>query len=374
MGRHRRSDAGRAATGRATDSTAGSYAGHDGTYGAGQTGAYDGAHEERYAAGGFAGPYGTSPHGTANGDLGWAFDNAHSGEPQSAYAPSGSPGSHSHRHRKRVARPVRTGFLGVSAAVAMGAVAVASGVIPGMDNYSLGGGNGADKVRAADSPSGLQTQGGTDGSADRAPSSASRSAERSDSPSASPSRSSSKSSSTPSKTASPSKSSSSASHSGSGGTVTSPKTATPSKTATTKPKPPVAAPSLKAPSGEASAEAQVLALVNTERAKVGCSPVTADSGLASLAGNFSEDMAARGFFDHTDPDGATPWDRAKKAGITDLGGENIARGQANAQSVMDSWMNSPGHRANILNCDYKTLGVGVHFGSGGPWWTQDFGF
>ncbi|MCX5086650.1 MULTISPECIES: CAP domain-containing protein [Streptomyces] len=368
MGRHRRSDAGRAATGRATDSTAGSYAGHDDTYEAGQTGAYGGAHEERYAGGGFAGPYGTGPRGSANGDPGWAFDEAYPGEPQAAYAPSGSPGSSSHRRRKRAARPVRTGLLGVSAAVAMGAVAVATGVVPGMDNYSLGGGDGADKVRAADSPSGLQTQGGTDGSADRAPTSASRSAERSDSPSASPSRSSSKPSSTPSKTASPSKSS------GSGGTATSPRTATPSKTATTKPTPPVTAPSLKAPSGEASAEAQVLALVNTERAKVGCSPVTADSGLASLAGNFSEDMAARGFFDHTDPDGATPWDRAKKAGITDLGGENIARGQANAQSVMDSWMNSPGHRANILNCDYKTLGVGVHFGSGGPWWTQDFGF
>ncbi|MFD3480917.1 CAP domain-containing protein [Streptomyces sp. NPDC058695] len=373
MGRHRRTDAGRAATGRATDSTAGSYAAHDGRYKAGYNGAYDGAHAETYTPDGFTSPYNASPHATANGDLGWAFDDVYPGEPEAVYTPSGSPGG-SHRHRKRVARPVRTGLLGVSAAVAMGAVAVASGVVPGMDNYSLGGGNGADKVRAADSPSGLETQGGTDGSADRAPSSASRSAERSDSPSASPSQSSSKPSSNPSNTASPSKSSSSASHSGSGGAATSPKTATPSKTATTKPKPPAAAPSLKAPSGEASAEAQVLALVNTERAKAGCRPVTADGGLAALAGNFSEDMAARGFFDHTDPDGATPWDRAKKAGITDLGGENIARGQANAQSVMDSWMNSPGHRANILNCDYKTLGVGVHFGSGGPWWTQDFGF
>lgn len=85
-------------------------------------------------------------------------------------------------------------------------------------------------------------------------------------------------------------------------------------------------------------------------------------------------MAARGFFDHTDPDGATPWDRAAKAGIAGLGGENIARGQADAAAVMEAWMNSPGHRANILNCDFKTLGVGVHLGSGGPWWTQDFGY
>jgi uncharacterized protein YkwD len=85
-------------------------------------------------------------------------------------------------------------------------------------------------------------------------------------------------------------------------------------------------------------------------------------------------MAARGFFDHTDPDGKSPWDRASAAGISNLGGENIARGQADAQAVMTAWMNSPGHKANILNCDFKTLGVGVHFGAGGPWWTQDFGY
>ncbi|GAA1371200.1 hypothetical protein GCM10009612_62030 [Streptomyces beijiangensis] len=102
--------------------------------------------------------------------------------------------------------------------------------------------------------------------------------------------------------------------------------------------------------------------------------MTANSPLASLATSFSEDMAARNFFDHTDPDGKSPWDRADAAGVSGLGGENIARGQADAAAVMDAWMNSPGHRANILNCDYKTLGVGVHFGSGGPWWTQDFGF
>jgi uncharacterized protein YkwD len=127
-------------------------------------------------------------------------------------------------------------------------------------------------------------------------------------------------------------------------------------------------------SAQAAAEAEVLKLVNDERAKVGCSPVSANSLLTRLAEAFSEDMAARGFFDHTDPDGATPWDRAAKAGIIDLGGENIARGQADAAAVMEAWMNSPGHRANILNCDFKTLGVGVHLGAGGPWWTQDFGY
>jgi uncharacterized protein YkwD len=127
-------------------------------------------------------------------------------------------------------------------------------------------------------------------------------------------------------------------------------------------------------SEESAAAAQVLALVNEERAKVGCSAVAANSALTELAQNYSEDMAARGFFDHTDPDGRTPWDRAERAGISNLGGENIARGQADAAAVMDAWMNSPGHRANILNCDFKTLGVGVEFGSGGPWWTQNFGY
>jgi uncharacterized protein YkwD len=127
-------------------------------------------------------------------------------------------------------------------------------------------------------------------------------------------------------------------------------------------------------SREAAAEAQVLKLVNQERDKVGCSAVSANSALTGLAEDFSKAMAALGFFDHTDPSGATPWDRAGKLGITDLGGENIARGQADAAAVMDAWMNSPGHKANILNCDFKTLGVGVHFGPGGPWWTQDFGY
>ncbi|WP_190137802.1 CAP domain-containing protein, partial [Streptomyces longispororuber] len=151
-----------------------------------------------------------------------------------------------------------------------------------------------------------------------------------------------------------------------------PRSPGPSRTRAPEPTPPAA--TSEPPVGDGSAEAQVLALVNEERAKAGCRPVRADDRLAALAEAFSADMAARGFFAHTDPDGATPWDRAEKAGIKDLGGENIARGQTDARAVMDAWMNSPGHRANILNCDYKTLGVGAHFAPGGPWWTQDFGF
>ncbi|WP_328632273.1 CAP domain-containing protein [Streptomyces sp. NBC_00356] len=283
--------------------------------------------------------------------------------------PPEQPGT-SHHRKRRDGVPLRTGLLGASAAVAMGAVAVTTGLIPGGGSFKFGGGDGS-RVQAADSPD-VTAQGSTDGAVDdRAPSAASRDTERA-TPSATPSRSASSAAPRSSEPSKREQQSRSADDSGTRTKSASPTTAAPSSPARTKA--PSGAGGGSATTSEKAASAQVLSLVNQERSKVGCSPVTADSGLASLATAFSDDMASRDFFDHTDPDGATPWDRAKAAGITDLGGENIARGQANAQSVMDSWMNSPGHKANILNCDFKTLGVGVHFGSGGPWWTQDFGY
>ncbi|MFD4633510.1 sigma-70 family RNA polymerase sigma factor [Streptomyces sp. NPDC058284] len=125
------------------------------------------------------------------------------------------------------------------------------------------------------------------------------------------------------------------------------------------------------PSGAAG---QVVALVNSERAKAGCGPVRSNGKLATAAAKHSADMAARDYFDHTSPDGTDPGDRITAAGYRwSTYGENIARGQQSPASVMDSWMKSPGHRANILNCDFKEMGVGIHNGSGGPWWTQAFG-
>ncbi len=258
---------------------------------------------------------------------------------------------------------MRTGLLGVSAAVAIGTVAVATGVVPGLDNYKLGGDNGADKVQAADTPTNTPTeQGGTSGSADsRGGTPTSRDAERSLPPSPSASTSSAAPTKTPEK---PEKTQEKKPEKEQPAATPSKKPEnTPSRTATQAPEKPSAPAAL---SEEAAAAAQVLKLVNEERAKVGCSAVAANSALADLAQDFSEDMAERGFFDHTDPDGKTPWDRAEKAGISNLGGENIARGQADAAAVMDAWMNSPGHRANILNCDFKTLGVGVQLGVGRP--------
>ncbi|MFD5815021.1 CAP domain-containing protein [Streptomyces sp. NPDC127038] len=334
MGRHRRSDAGRAATGRATGVTETSES-HTESYGP----------ENLY---GYA----------AVADL-----------PSAASA-------RSHRKRKGPS-PVKTGLLGVSAAVALGTVAVAAGVVPGADNYALGGGsNNSDNIQAASSPSSIdRQQGGTSGPADaRGGTSTSRGSGRATTtpsttaPSASTSPSAAPTTKTPpKKQATPGKE---AGASKQKETTTAPEAPKPSQSETSAP---VAVAPVNV-SAQAAAEAEVLKLVNDERAKVGCSPVAANSALTDLAQAFSEDMAARDFFDHTDPSGLTPWDRAAKAGITDLGGENIARGQADAAAVMDAWMNSPGHKANILNCDFKTLGVGVHFGEGGPWWTQDFGY
>jgi len=316
MGRHRRSAAGRATTDRATGTTD-PHGGHAPAHGFG------------------------TPH---------AEDRTGRG----------------HR-RRRAAGPVRTGLLGVSAAVALGTVAVSSGVLPGLPSFLPGGaGDGPEQVRAASAPPvGESAQ--DRASADAVPGSrpSTPAASRSSRPPASP---------TPS---------ASASASASAAPPAAPRATEPAIASADSPAARAGTPSrtTAAPirSGQqdgsaASAEAQVLALVNQERAAAGCRPLTASKALASLAENFSRAMAEQGFFDHTDPSGATPWDRAARAGITDLGGENIARGQPDPESVMDSWMNSPGHRANILDCDFTTLGVGVHYGPGGPWWTQDFGY
>ncbi|MGW6734290.1 CAP domain-containing protein [Streptomyces sp. NPDC055013] len=393
MGRHRRSAAGRAATGRATGvtHTDGSFTeGHD------PLNSYDGdrptmgiapylnpeAYAEAYAK---SDAYlfaedddydritNTATFPGDAGSMGGSASGADTAVFRSdGFTPSSGsrrPGSGTHRRRKKKAvAPVKTGLLGVSAAVALGTVAVATGVVPGIDNYRLGGGNGADKVQAADTPTNSPNeQGGTSGSADSHDNGASTSRDNERPTSPAPSTSSAAPTKTPSKkpSATPSQ---------------KPKD-TPSRTATKTPeKEPEKKPAKEqtsAPvtvSAQAAAAAEVLKLVNEERAQVGCSAVAANSSLTELAQDFSADMANRGFFDHTDPDGASPWDRAAKAGITDLGGENIARGQSDAAAVMEAWMNSPGHKANILNCDFKTLGVGVQLGAGGPWWTQDFGY
>ncbi len=123
-----------------------------------------------------------------------------------------------------------------------------------------------------------------------------------------------------------------------------------------------------------STEALAVKLTNDQRAQHGCSALRVDSRLRTAARAHSADMRDKHYFDHNSPDGRTPWDRIKAAGYADPGAENIAQGYPTAQAVVQGWMNSSGHRANILNCDLKAIGIGVATGQGGPWWTQDFGF
>ncbi|WP_207767671.1 MULTISPECIES: CAP domain-containing protein [Isoptericola] len=129
----------------------------------------------------------------------------------------------------------------------------------------------------------------------------------------------------------------------------------------------------RSPGASDGVAARVLALVNTERAAAGCSDLRADPALDDLALAHSRDMADRGFFDHTNPEGLSPWDRADAAGVPGVGAENLARGQPDAEAVVAAWMDSPGHRANILSCDLVRHGLGMQAGAGGPWWTQVFG-
>ncbi len=121
--------------------------------------------------------------------------------------------------------------------------------------------------------------------------------------------------------------------------------------------------------------AQVLSLVNAERADAGCGPVRRDGRLEAAASAHSADMAAGDYFAHDSQDGRSFADRVRAAGYT--GGaiaENIAAGQSSAAAVMASWMASDGHRANILDCAFTSMGVGYATGgSFGTYWTQDFG-
>ncbi|MHC4600474.1 MAG: IPT/TIG domain-containing protein [Planctomycetota bacterium] len=128
-------------------------------------------------------------------------------------------------------------------------------------------------------------------------------------------------------------------------------------------------------SGLTEDEYNVLLLVNQERAARGLDPLVANGILTQAARDHSQDMIDRDFFDHVNPDGLAPWDRAMALGYpSSFVGENIAAGYATPQAVMDAWMNSPGHRANILDPNFTEIGIGRRDGgSMGAYWTQVFG-
>lgn len=115
----------------------------------------------------------------------------------------------------------------------------------------------------------------------------------------------------------------------------------------------------------------LLALVNEAREEVGCEPVTLDTRLSRAAASHSEDMADRDYFSHLSPDGTSFVERVLKSGYPAPAAENIAMGQRSAERVMRGWMESEGHRENILNCSLTTMGIGVHVD--GWYWTQVFG-
>jgi uncharacterized protein YkwD len=122
---------------------------------------------------------------------------------------------------------------------------------------------------------------------------------------------------------------------------------------------------------------EVVRLVNLERAKVGCPALVIDESLVAAAQAHSADMAQRNYFSHSSLDGSSFVDRVRAAGFSGApGGENIAAGYPNAAEVMAGWMDSDGHRENILRCSFRTIGVGYATSDSSKffhYWTQDFG-
>jgi uncharacterized YkwD family protein len=118
----------------------------------------------------------------------------------------------------------------------------------------------------------------------------------------------------------------------------------------------------------------VLKLVNAERKKAGVQPLTLSEKLTNIAYTKAKDMADKNYFSHQSPTYGSPFDMLKQFGVSySYAGENIAAGQKSAEEVMNSWMNSSGHKANILNENYTQLGVGFYRGGQyGTEWVQLF--
>jgi uncharacterized YkwD family protein/spore coat assembly protein SafA len=126
--------------------------------------------------------------------------------------------------------------------------------------------------------------------------------------------------------------------------------------------------------GIKSLESEVVKLVNVERSKQGLQPLKENWQLSRVARYKSADMAAKNYFSHTSPTYGSPFRMMESFGIKySSAGENIAYGQKTPQQVMTAWMNSPGHRSNIMSPSYSQIGVGYATNkSGTPYWTQMF--
>ncbi|MFC4386213.1 CAP domain-containing protein [Gracilibacillus marinus] len=118
-------------------------------------------------------------------------------------------------------------------------------------------------------------------------------------------------------------------------------------------------------------ELEVIELTNAEREKAGLSPLELDEALSKVAREKSKDMAENNYFSHQSPTYGSPFDMMKQYGISyRTAGENIAKGQQSPEEVVQAWMNSEGHRKNILNPDFTHIGIG-YVGNGNVW-TQQF--
>lgn len=145
---------------------------------------------------------------------------------------------------------------------------------------------------------------------------------------------------------------------------------TPSKPDTSRPDTSTSTPSTD-DSSVSDYEKKVVELVNVERAKYGLSALTLNTELSAVARAKSQDMKDKQYFSHTSPTYGSPFDMMKSFGISyKTAGENIAMGYRTPEAVVEGWMNSEGHRANILNSSFKEIGVG-HVVSGN-YWTQMF--
>jgi uncharacterized protein YkwD len=167
-------------------------------------------------------------------------------------------------------------------------------------------------------------------------------------------------------------------------TAVAPATAKPvQSTQTSTPATPTATPApvtnqVSQPTTSGSLADQVITLVNNERSKVGLGALTKNSALTKSAEDYALRMGQYNFFGHTGNDGSTFITRNTSAGYTNYRwmGENIAAGQRTPEEVMRDWMNSPGHKANIVNTKAKEIGVGYAKVSGstyGTYWVQEFG-
>ena len=155
--------------------------------------------------------------------------------------------------------------------------------------------------------------------------------------------------------------------------TTPPRTTTPRTTTPRTTTPQTTTPQTTTPAAGSVAE-QVLVLVNDARGGAGCPAVRLEDRLTRAALDHSTDMARNDYFSHTGRDGRSFVDRIRAQGYPAPRSENIAAGQRTPADVMRSWLDSPGHRRNILDCTATEMGLGLaEGGSYGRYWTQVFG-